>query len=503
MVNEVTIQKKNHVSLQLDCDRGIAQELDEFFSFFVQGYKFMPLYKNKVWDGKVRLFNRNTYELPVGLYDHLVEYCKKYDYKIDLEEGPVGLPGEKNDVTMDEIYQFIQSLNLHARGEPIQVRDYQFSAIFRSIRDKRLTLISPTASGKSLIIYCVIRWYLENNDDKVLIVVPTTALVEQMATDFGDYSSHDPSFNIDKWAHRIMSGVDKDTTKRLVISTWQSIYKLQQSWFAPFGAVMGDECHGFQSKSLTGIMNKCRSASFRIGTTGTLDGTQVHQLTLEGIFGRVYKVTTTKKLQDAGSIAGLNISVISLRHPEDVCQDFGKREYHDEINYIVTNEARNKFIMKMALTQKGNTLILFNYVDKHGKVLYDMIRQAADPARKIFYVSGETSTSDREVIRGIIESQKNSITTASLGTFSTGTNIRNLHNIIVASPSKSQIRVLQSIGRGLRKSDDGSVTQLIDIVDDISHGNRKNHALRHGAQRLEMYDEQEFNYKIYNIKLGT
>ena len=155
----------------------------------------------------------------------------------------------------------------------------------------------------------------------------------------------------------------------------------------------------------------------------------------------------------------------------------------------------------MALDQKGNTLVLYNYVEKHGKPLYDLIKGKADEDRKVFFVSGGTDTTDREAIRNIMERMQNAIIVASLGTFSTGINIRNLHNIIFASPSKSQIRVLQSIGRGLRKSDDGKDTNLYDITDDLSWKSRKNFALLHSEERLKIYDKEKFNYKTYKVDL--
>jgi superfamily II DNA or RNA helicase len=173
----------------------------------------------------------------------------------------------------------------------------------------------------------------------------------------------------------------------------------------------------------------------------------------------------------------------------------------DEIDYIVTNTKRNNFIRNLAVDQKGNTLVLYNYVDKHGKPLFDLITDKADEERKVFFVSGQTDTADREAIRGIVEKQKNAIIVASLGTFSTGINIRNLHNIIFASPSKSQIRVLQSIGRGLRKSEDGKPTNLYDITDDISWKNRKNFALQHSEERLRIYEKEQFNHKTYKVDI--
>ena len=231
----------------------------------------------------------------------------------------------------------------------------------------------------------------------------------------------------------------------------------------------------------------------------TLDGTQTHELVLQGLFGRVYKVTTTRTLQDNDTLAKLEIKRLVLKHKDR--KNFGKRTYQDEIDYIVGHDKRNRFIRNLSLEQKGNTLVLFQYVDKHGKILFDLVEDKAKDDRKVFFVSGATNTSDREAIRKITEKQSNAVIIASLGTFSTGINIRNLHNIIFASPSKSQIRVLQSIGRGLRKSDDGRTTQLYDITDDISSGSRQNFALLHSYERLKIYKAENFIYKTYEVEL--
>ena len=388
---------------------------------------------------------------------------------------------------------FIHSIDL-----PFPIRDYQFDAVCKGLEKRRAILVSPTGSGKSLIIYVLVRYFLSQiaeEHQKVLIVVPTTSLVEQMTNDFKDYGYQTEN------VHKIYSGKDKDTDCPIIISTWQSIYKLSGAWFEQFGMVIGDECHGFKSKSLTSIMNKCSEAAYRFGTTGTLDGTQTHELVLQGLFGRVHKVTTTRALQDNDTLAKLEIRRLVLEYSEEVRKGFGKQSYQDEIDYIVTHEKRNKFIRNLALEQKGNTLVLFQFVEKHGKILHDLIESKAHEERKVFFVSGATETSDREAIRKITEKQSDAIIVASLGTFSTGINIRNLHNIIFASPSKSQIRVLQSIGRGLRKSDDGRVTQLFDITDDISWLERQNFALLHSWERLKMYKSENFIYKTYKVEL--
>jgi superfamily II DNA or RNA helicase len=450
----------------------------------------MPAYKRKVWDGKIKLFNQVTRELNTGLYEHLKKFCSDRMYPLQLQETKYGHPALTNKVKHQDLIKFQSGLKL-----PFDLYDYQYDAVTHGIEKKRAILLSPTGSGKSFIIYNLLRWYLDNFDKQVLIVVPTTSLVEQMYKDFEDYG-----YDVKENVHRIYSGKDKNTDKPIIISTWQSIYKFPKEWYENMGCVFGDEVHLFKAKSLSGIMNKCVNAEYRFGTTGTLDGTETNKLVLEGLFGPTKRVTMTRDLQEKGTLAKIDITVLLLRYHNDVCHMLKDATYQEEIDYIVTNEKRNRLISNLALDQKGNSLVLFQYVEKHGKPLFDMIQKKAK-SRPVYYVSGEVEAKDREQIRGIVEKQKNAIIVASLGTFSTGINIRNLHNIIFASPSKSQVKVLQSIGRGLRKSDDGSTTKLYDVADDMHIKSHKNFTLRHSAERIKIYTKEQFPYKIFKLDL--
>jgi superfamily II DNA or RNA helicase len=489
--NTIRVGLKDHAMMTIDAEAHQIPELREYFSFYVPGHKFMPAFKSRKWDGKIKLFNQITRELNVGLYAHLKKFCADRMYPIELiDNDEYGHPENKNHVQHQNLIKFQSELDL-----PFPLRDYQYDAVTHGIKEKRAILLSPTGSGKSFIIYNLMRWYMENFNEKILIVVPTTSLVEQMHKDFEDYG-FDPDL-----CHKIYSGKEKVTDKQIIISTWQSIYKFPKEWFEQFGCVFGDEVHLFKAKSLSGIMNKCSNAAYRFGTTGTLDGTETNKLVLEGLFGPTKRVTATRDLQVQGTLAQLDISVLLLRYHNDVCHMMQGKTYQEEMDYIVTHEKRNKLITNLALDQKGNTLVLFQFVEKHGKILFDMMRDKAEEGRKIFYVSGEVDAADREQIRGIVEKQKNAIIVASLGTFSTGINIRNLHNIVFASPSKSQVKVLQSIGRGLRQSDDGSVAKLYDIADDMHIKSHKNFTLRHSAERIKIYTKEQFPYKIHQINL--
>ena len=489
----IKFKMKDYAMLQLtECPPHIVQEITDQFKFEVPGAKFMPSVKRRQWDGFIRLFDRNTGQINAGLYWAIKKFAMQRGYGIQVEPSDYGYPYDTNKINHVQTMEWIDTLGL-----PFKPRDYQYDAFTHGIQYKRAILLSPTGSGKSFIMYLLVRWYLaQQTSQKVLIIVPTTSLVEQLYSDFHDYG-----FDVEENCHLIYSGKDKETEKPIVISTWQSIYKLHPVWFHQFGAVFGDEVHGFKSKSLSSIMNKAKNAEYRWGTTGTLDGTQVHKLVLEGLFGPVHRVTSTHELQQKNTLAKLNIDIILLEYNKEQCKAMEGKTYHEEIDFIVSNEKRNKFIANLATDLTGNTLVLFNLVDRHGKVLRDLIDSRLKGGQNLFYVSGETKTSDREEIRNIVEKQKNSIILASLGTFSTGINIKNIHNIVFASPSKSQIRVLQSIGRGLRLSDDGSDTKLFDIADDLHVGNRKNFTLLHSIERIKIYNSEKFPYKVTKIEI--
>jgi len=481
------ISKINEVYLELEVDEDVSRELSDYFTFEVPGAKFMPQFRNRMWDGKIRLFSPHNGRIYVGLLPYIKEYCSKKSIEYIMEEGVENV----RNVFRESVREFAESLRPKSRGKSIQFRDYQIDAIWHAIQSNRCLLLSPTASGKSLIIYTLVRYY-NLMKLKTLILVPTTSLVEQMYSDFIDYGWED------KHIHRVYAGMDKGSKKPVVISTWQSIYKLHRPYFAQYGCIIGDEAHLFKAKSLTDIMAKSGEVKYRFGLTGTLDGTQTHRLVLEGLFGQVKKIISTKELIDRGTLAQLDIDCIVLKHTEEEAKRVRYYTYAEEINYLVSHPKRNKFIENLCKNIKGNTLLLFQLVEKHGVLLYNEIKTLD---RKVFFVYGGTTTETREKIRAITEKETNAIIVASYGTFSTGINIRAINNIVFASPSKSRIRVLQSIGRGLRQSDDKSRVKLFDVSDNITYKSRPNFTYRHFTQRLNIYKEEQFNYDINRINL--
>lgn len=484
-MTDIILHKLNEAFIQFECERSLAQELSDHFTFLVPGYQFTPQYKSRVWDGKIRLANLKTFTIYSGLLSYIQKFCEERNYKLEID-SEITLT---ENFSVKEADDFINSLNV-----PFERHDYQLLSFVNLIRSRKGLLLSPTSSGKSFILYLIIR-YIQQTCKKGLLIVPRTSLVEQMFSDFNSYG-----WDSEENCHRQYAGRDKFTDKFLTITTWQSIYQLPKEYFEQFDFVLGDEAHDFKAKSLTTIMTSLTNTKYRIGCTGTLDGTQTHKLVLEGLFGPVMKFTTTKELMEKNQVADLTIKCLVLKYSDETSKLIRKMDYQSELEYIVMNSARNNFIKNLVLSLKGNSLVLFQLVEKHGKILYPLIKEAAGN-RQVFFVYGGTDVEQREQIRSITEKESDAIIVASYGTFSTGINIRNLHNVIFSSPSKSRIRNLQSIGRGLRLGDNKTQATLFDIADDFRIGKFTNFTLQHFTERVKIYEEEKFNYKFYNIEL--
>lgn len=493
----IVVGKLNETFLQVSCEKHIAYELNEYFSFKVPNAQFHPKFKSKMWDGKIRLFNINTGKMYLGLYPYLKEWADKHTYVLKTDIVQVTGKG----INYEECDAFMNSISPFVKGKQITPRDYQVESFVECVKRERALLLSPTSSGKSLVIYSLIRWHQQFLDnDKILILVPTTNLVTQMYNDFKDYSSNTSDWNVDNQCHMIYSGREKESEKQIYISTWQSLFRLGTPYFKKFGMVVGDEAHLCSAQSLKGILEKMTTCRYRFGTTGTITDSKTNKLVLEGLFGKTYTAVTSKQLMDDKHISDLRIDCLVLKYTDAERQEMARASYKEEIDFIVQHKKRNEFIRDLALLRKGNVLILFNYVEKHGKVLFKMLQEKNKKDRNIFFIAGETSVEDRERIRQVTEVE-NSIIVASSGVLSTGVNIKNLQTLIFAHPFKAKIRNLQSIGRVLRLDDKENKAILFDIVDDLSWKAHQNYGVKHWKERVNTYLNEQFDYMCKEITL--
>ena len=485
-MSSVHLKFINRVHVKVEAEPSTIMELADQFTFYAENYKFNPKYRARMWDGKIRLVNNLSGYVYAGLAKHIKKFCDARNYSFSFDEQLY-----YENVSKHELESFIATLDI---PEKYVARDYQFDSILKCIRSGRRTLVSPTSSGKSLMIYILMRWYQEH---KALIIVPTIGLVNQMASDFLDYGYKGNM-------HLSTDGLSKanDIDCDMVITTWQSLNngknKMPKPWYLQFGIVFGDEAHGAKATSLIQILSSLTDCKYRFGTTGTLDGTPLNEATIEGLFGPKYKAVSTRELMDQGYVSKLKIKCIVLKYDEPTSHAVKGKTYQEEIDFLIHCDARNKFIRNLGLSLKGNKLIFFRIVD-HGKKLHELITKSTD--HNVFYIDGSVDGNTRETIRKAIEEEENAILLASLGTTSTGVSINRLHHMIAASPSKSKIKVLQSIGRMLRQHESKEYAVLYDIVDDLSYKSHQNFVLKHFIERTKIYDAEQFDYEIYNVKV--
>ncbi|PHS22150.1 MAG: UvsW [Robiginitomaculum sp.] len=481
---DVYLEKITEVYIRVRAEPSVLMEMSEHFTFDVPGAHFSPAYKNKMWDGKIRLLHVMTGRIYYGLAYKIQEWCKSRDYSFGIDNELI----PEVTFTPEQVIEFNEDIDC-----PYTPRTYQCMATSVGISRDRALFLSPTASGKSLIIYLLARYH-QAMGRSVLVVVPTITLVAQMNGDFKEYNN-----NKDLDCHMIKAGVDKYVDKDYTISTWQSLHKMKADYFERFDVVIGDEAHNFTSKSLIGILEKCIHMKYRYGFTGTLDGSKTNKLVLEGLFGPVLEVAKTKELIADGTLSEFDIKALVFEYTDAERKEVKGMKYQEEIEWIISHERRNKFIANLAQTIPGNTLILFNFVEKHGKVLLPMIEGAGN--KKVHFIHGGISGEERERIRHEVEQSDENIILASYGTFSTGTNLKRLFNLITASPSKSRVRVLQSIGRILRKGEGKFKATLYDLADDLQWKTKQNYVIQHFKERIKIYAETGFKFKIFNIKL--
>jgi superfamily II DNA or RNA helicase len=342
------------------------------------------------------------------------------------------------------------------------------------------------------MLYLISKKMIEMNK-RTLIIVPTTTLVEQMTEDFGEYSNGEV---IDK-IHKIYQGKLKETESPIVISTWQSIYKQNVKYFDQFDCILGDECHGVAAKCLRGILEKA-NAEYRIGFTGTMEDAQSDRLVIEGLLGPTVELVKLIDLIDREIVARLKVECSLLQYPDNVKK---KMNYQDEINFLVNYEDRTKWISKLAGKLSGNVFVLFSRVE-HGKNIVKQIKEMY-PEKETYIVYGDVKTDERNKIRHLLEGKTNIIVVASYQVFSTGISVRNLHHAILAGPTKSKKRLLQSLGRVLRLHQSKQFATLWDISDDLQVGKSKNITLKHFLERMNIYINQEFKYRMRKAYLSA
>jgi superfamily II DNA or RNA helicase len=494
----IEIEKYNNVYLKINCEKEIQYELKEFFSCYAPSYRFHPKFKAKIWNGKVSVYDYKSSLLPIGLLIDLLEFCKQFNYKFKIDIKKIGIFDET--ITKDKLNIFHKDL---FRDVDIFPRDYQTDAIKTILYKKRCVIESATGSGKSLIIYSVIRYLLKLNKQTILIV-PSVSLVEQMISDFKSYGWDDVNDHVSI----LYSGKEVDNGKGVLISTWQSVFGKPEEFFNRFEGLIIDEVQSLgKSVSVQNISKMCINADYRIGTTGTLPEDKLDRFNIFGYLGPKEFETKASELIDGGVLSKILIVNFLCKYPMDMILENKKRKYAEEIRTITSYPKRNKVFNSIfnVIDKGSNTLILCQFID-HLKAIEKYLIENLDDKYKIATIYGDVSPTKRELLRASIENEENFVLIGTYATMSTGINIKKIHNIVLASSYKSKIKILQSIGRGLRKHDTKSKLYLFDIVDDLTWKKRtgtvgKNHVYLQFEERLKYYKDQNFKFVHKKIEL--
>jgi len=478
---DVVIKKLNESYIKCLCSPSIAAELRDYFTFEIPNAQYIISMMRKKgrtgFDGKIRLYNAMTGQLLYGLLPKVVEWCIENDYTFKI-------PDVLSDTEFSKIEgeEFIQFLNL---PKDKQIRDFQLKALVEGARGHRRLFVSPTGSGKSMMIYILTRYF----SGRTLVIVPTVNLIGQMEEHFKEYGYKDI-------IHKIHAGQDKYSDAMVTFSTWQSLKDMDEEYFEQFDVVFGDEAHGIEAKVIQAMFNRMTTIKYRFGFTATMRETKTNPLVLQGIFGKIVELEKTANLIQKGTLAGLDIKAIVLKYPKDECKLVSKMSYQEEIKYIITHKRRNNYIKNLTNGLDGSALLLFRRIEDQGDILYELFKNGK---RKVFYIHGGVEGDERNEIRKIIETEKDCTILGSSGVFSTGNDVYNIFNILLCFPIKGSIKLKQSIGRGLRRNAEKQHLTVFDFIDDFTYNGKSNHAVNHFVDRAKIYNEEGFAYRMYPI----
>ena len=503
------IQGFNESYVKLLCDDK-AQEMfiKDNYTFIMKGWEFTPKGRAGLWDGKLSYYNMYNKNFHKGLLFDLLRFCEQNNIPVSFQN--LEIPKEK--ITLEQLREFTKKLNIHAGGNPIELHDYQEKAIIESINRERILIKSGTSSGKSLIIYVIMVYYYVHNQNQ-LIMVPSTSLVEQMYKDFIDYSSHCTEINIGQICTKLYTGQKPNPNASVLITTWQSLQRKDKEFFQQFNVLYGDEAHSCKATVLNDIiLNKSEHIKYRIGTTGTTSNDVVdekqknfNEKALVNLFSDIFVAVTTKELADRGISAKAHIKCIQLQYSNELRYLHKKQNwllnYQKEIKWLCQNKERREFIASLPQYFKGNTLILCNFRKEFGIPVYELLK-AKYPTHHVFYLDGQNSVTEREHVRQFIENNENVILLASYGIYQQGINVKNLFNIVLAVPYKSATRILQSIGRGLRKKQGKDTVNIVDISDNLQMPKERANITKLQADvRYKTYEQEQFECKFVKINI--
>jgi superfamily II DNA or RNA helicase len=401
----------------------------------------------------------------------LNEYYNEKNIDIHHDFVKTVVPGKFN-----EKYGGIKTLSKLS----LPLRDYQEDTVWKCIKSGRGVVVLATGGGKTLIIATLIdTLYCNTAFKKALIIVPNLGLVEQTFSDFNEYGVN---FTMSKWTGS--HNVDKNADVIIAnIGILQS-KKTDLSFLDNVDLLLIDEVHMSRKGNQINKLIESIASNHKFGFTGTLPENLLDQWNIIGKVGPVIIEKSSYELRQKDVISKATALLIELEYKTKPLITGQVNRYKEELEFLFTSEFRNKIILNFTKKVNKNVLILVDYI-KHGEQLYNVIKNNSD--KQVFFVQGSVEVEDRERIKKIMEYKDNVICIAISKIFSTGINIKNLHYIVFAGGGKAKIKILQSIGRGLRKHHSKQQLIIVDIADQLQYG------IRHYNKRKEFYEQENIN----------
>lgn len=475
--NWIKIKKLNHVYGRIYASSpSIILDINRFFTIAVPKFWFSPKYKAGLWNGRIEFVKKNG-KFALGLFHEIYKFIKGCDYKIYISKD------FKNDI---EINDFNEILDMWLKDGWIP-RNHQSIGALLALQKRTGILEHATSSGKSLTMAMIIMYsLLKKLNNKILVLVPNLSLISQLTNDFIEYGVPPD------WIGNF-TGMQKDTEQPIIISTWQSMYK-QPDLIKIFDGIIVDETHGLKAEAVNSVAQNATNATLRIGCTGSLPSEKTEIYTMMGMLGSVLHRKTQRELIDDGQASDILIKIFYLSYIQEIKDKLKGLPYEVEKEFIETYKPRNHIISKICkkhIDKDHNMIILVNKLD-HGKDIYNYLQEKNIP-KEIFFVSGEMDPKERERIRSYTNENKGIIIVATSGVFSTGISIKRIHAIIFADGGKSEIRTIQSIGRGLRLHNEKRKFILYDIGDGLKYSEK------HLEERIKIYTKAEFDISTHEI----
>ena len=445
--------------------------------------------------------------IPIGLWSELNQVCQTFNLELEIQ----GIDSVIDyDFDEEDFRNWVN--NFFSDHPKIKARDYQIDAAIPILKYRRSISEIATSAGKTLIIFIIFGYlYSKDKNKKFLMVVPNTNLILQTIEDFEFYNNDKLRFT----KQMIHGGTDK--TKQevdFIIGTYQSLVKRDKIFFDDVTTICIDEAHGTQASSIKKIIVNCLNTVYAFGVSGTmLQNGSTEALTIQAYLGPLVNNISAQFLTERKYVTPAFIKVVMLDYLEVEAREKleelrgrkaeieGSKLLEIEKKLVVENRGRFVYVSNFICKTTKNTLVLFqNVKDQYGRKIYDYIRENTKD-KIVFYVDGTTPINQRDEYISRMEDGEDKVLIASFGTFAQGISINNIHNIFFVESYKSEKIVRQSIGRGLRLCAGKDRVNIIDFVDDFTlKKSSKNYLLKHGEERMKIYQEQGFPFKKYNVK---